>query len=318
MKNTLFTIAFLCAMMQARSQNFYGDMESWRDVHVQYAPLAAVTSPQGWYSTDSLIFMANYFFPTANFKRQVFKTTDAHSGLYAAKLVTMYEDTFGMEPALLTNGMPVADSLAADPATLVGGTHFYGGTAVSQRLDSISAWIKYLPNGADTAKISIVAVLAGQAANGTDSVIGSGKLLIAQTYNTYTQVAVQIQYVNTTVVPDLMYIFITSSHKAPKDSSTLFVDDIEMETTGINNIIQERDAAMVYPNPSRGVIHISSSVPDIDKLVLYNACGEKVYDTILEKGYTVNASSLDNGIYFYNLLDKQGATIQRGKIDIMK
>src|SRR5207248_1620394 len=112
----LFTSLTIIVSIAANAQTLNGDMETWRSVHVQFAPSTPLESPAGWYSVDSLIFMAKYYFPSANFVQQAFKTTDAHSGSYAAKLVTAYQDTFGMMPALLTNAMPVASMLAADPA----------------------------------------------------------------------------------------------------------------------------------------------------------------------------------------------------------
>lgn len=198
MKQLLIVFALLLSA-SAHAQNLYGDMENWRSVYPSYGPPVSLESPIAWYDTDSLIFMANYFFPTAQFSKQSFKTTDAHSGSYAVKLLTVHQDTFGMMAALLSNGLPVADSLMADPTALVGGTHFYGGTVVSQRVNSLDAWIKYLPNGADTAAISIKAVLSGQASGGQDSLIGSGSLLVSQSYTTYTSVSVPVNYINNAV-----------------------------------------------------------------------------------------------------------------------
>ena len=314
----LFTSLALIAGIAANAQSLHGDMETSRSVHVQYAPSAQLESPLAWYSTDSLIFMATFYFPSAHFSQQVSKTIDAHSGTYAAKLVTALQDTFGILPALLTNAMPVANMLAADPATLVGGTSFYGGDSVTHRIDTLSAWIKYLPRGADTAKIVVKAVLTGQAVGGADSVLGGGTLLIPQTYNSYTLVSVNLSYTNSTVVPDKIFVFFESSNKAPKDSSTLYVDDVSATTTStfVNNVSLHEEQ-FAYPNPSTGLFYIAGLKAEITCRV-YNSMGQAICEKKLMNNEAMDLTHRTPGIYFYYLAYEQGKVIHEGKLSIIK
>lgn len=310
--------ALLLAGTAIHAQNMYGDMENWRNVYPSFGTPAGLESPLGWYDTDSLIFMARYYFPNAVFSKQAYKTNDAHSGNYAVKLLSVYQDTFGMMSGLLSNGLPVADSLLGDPAVLVGGTHFYGGTIVSQRVDSLHAWIKYFPNGVDTAVIAVKAVLAGQAANGEDSVIGNGVLMLSQNYSSYTPVTVPVNYINS-AIPDKIFVFFASSHKAPKDSSALYVDDVSIsQTTGVSKQGNTVAAIEIYPNPCNGMVYINGGQGQEYYIDIYNSLGQLLRCEKINGKAAIDLSSEARGIYFYCVMSQQKEVVRTGKINIMR
>ncbi len=311
-------IALLFAGTAIHAQNIYGDMENWRNVYPSFGTPASFESPLGWYDTDSLIFMARYYFPNAVFSKQAYKTSDAHSGNYAVKLLTLYQDTFGMMSGLLSNGFPVADSLLGDPAVLVGGTHFYGGTLLSQRVDSLNAWIKYFPNGADTAVIAVKAVLTGQAVNGEDSIIGNGVLMLSQNYSSYTLISVPINYINS-AIPDKIFVFFASSHKAPKDSSALYVDDVSIsQTTGVNMPGNAVAAIEIYPNPTSGMIYINAGKEQEYYIDIYNSLGQLMRSQKINGKAAIDLSSEARGIYFYCIMSQQKEVVRTGKVNIMR
>ncbi len=297
----LFTIS-------AYSQNFYGSFESWRNYSVVTAPSVTLQSPAGWHAADSLVFYAKAVYPSAVFAQQVFKTTDAHSGSFAAKLITLKEDIFGTLPALLTNADIELDMSTVTPGTSLPGIKLVGGTPVTTRIPAMSAWVKYSPIGNDTAGIYVLAMKAGIGAGGADSLIGKGQAIMYSNISTYTKMDIPITYVNASMVPDFIQVIITpGSMTNPQDSSTLYVDDITVETTGI--ITPETGYYKIYPNPATNLLHIDGDVYKIDIL---NALGQQVYSSVAQ--HMVNIATLASGIYYLQLSDKNGSIIKAEKL----
>lgn len=86
----------------------------------------------------------------------------------------------------------------------------------------------------------------------------------------------------------------------------------------------------VYPNPSKGIFTIQSSMvsghPDSyrESIEVYNVLGEKVYSSSyqpLANSYqlkTIDLSSNPNGVYFYRILKEDGGLVGEGKLIINK
>ncbi len=74
--------------------------------------------------------------------------------------------------------------------------------------------------------------------------------------------------------------------------------------------------ALVYPNPSNGVftLLIKGTLPEMDKIEIYNLYGEKVY-TEKSKGLntTIDLSDKARGVYFYKITSNK-QVITTGKI----
>jgi hypothetical protein len=284
------------------AQSLYGGFESWRNYHAFGVPSVTLEAPSYWYSTDSLTFFAKGLFPTANFKRQVFKTTDAHSGTYAAKLMTLSEDTFGILPGLLTNAEISINPLGFDPNNPIASTMFTGGTSINSQVPAISARVKYFPKGNDTAYIIVYALKSGFGSAGTDSVVGNGLLAIYGQVNSYTKMTVNINYADT-IKPDLLQILIVSSGlNGPQDSSTLCVDDVIIEGTSVKEI-QPINGFAVYPNPVRKSLHVEGE--GITNIHIYNSLGQLVYNTN-RTNHTIDVSAFKAGIYYVEATGDNG------------
>lgn len=306
MKQLLFLFLVLISR-PAYAQNFYGGFESWRNVSVITAPSTVLQSPAHWFTADSIVFFAKGIYPAANFSRQVYKTTDAHTGSFAAKMITQYEDSFGLLPALLTNARIELDLSSFDPGNPDASINLADGTNVSTRIPAMRTWVKYFPKGNDTAGIYVLAMKHGIGAGGTDSVIGGGEMLIGNTVNTYTEVSIPVTYFNT-MAPDFLQVIITSSSRTnPQDSSTLYIDDIEVETTAITT--PATGSYKIYPNPATHVLHIDG---DVYKIAMVNAIGQQVYTAM--HPHTIDISTLAPGVYCLQIQDKNGIIINVEKL----
>ena len=95
----------------------------------------------------------------------------------------------------------------------------------------------------------------------------------------------------------------------PSNCATVGIPTYEANNTN--------EAITIYPNPFNGyatlMIIDASQIID-SELRIYNALGEEVMNTTVNKQATViNTSNLTSGIYFYKLI-RSGKTIQTGKL----
>lgn len=318
MKKLFTTVALLAGFASSHAQNIYGDLESWRNVPT------SLESPYKWFGIDSLEQLAVFFYPDAVIKKQCYKTSDAHGGNFAAQLVTINQDSLGIVPGLLANAQFGFDQNNFDPNNPTASISYWGGTNVSQRIDAVTAWVKYAPRGADAASISVQAVLENAAHDNTDSVVGEGTVLIAQSQNSYMQVSAPITYINTTVIPDKIYIICASSTPntaiyTPTDSSMLWVDDINMVgTNGIENVPLAAQAVTLFPNPSSGIVNIASSLNNQITITLYSLSGQIAATKSFKGNASLDLAFLPRGAYVYDVKDEQGKLLQRGKLSLSK
>lgn len=85
-------------------------------------------------------------------------------------------------------------------------------------------------------------------------------------------------------------------------------------TLGIENQTIVRPIAKFYPNPFSSVLNVSTTGFDtVSKLILFNALGEKVLETILQQEINEVPINLPSGMYYYQLTFEDGRQ-QVGKL----
>jgi hypothetical protein len=70
---------------------------------------------------------------------------------------------------------------------------------------------------------------------------------------------------------------------------------------------------VIYPNPTTDIITIEIENNLASNLILYNNLGEKVLDANLGSEETISLKHLDQGVYFYEIIDDNGH-LNKGKI----
>ena len=71
----------------------------------------------------------------------------------------------------------------------------------------------------------------------------------------------------------------------------------------------------LFPNPVKTILNVKSSVPNLDKIQIYNVSGIKVYETPLLNN-EVNFSEFPDGIYLIKILDNHHEDL--GSVKIIK
>src|SRR5215217_5880786 len=149
---TLFAAGMFLAC-SANAQLVNGNMEQWQSYSSGGTSLEA---PSGWHGLDSTVCaLAPILLQTG--KKQVFKSADKHGGSFAAQLISKTYTGLplpfsGAIPGVLTNANASVDFGSGD-LTLS------GGTAVTQRVTAVSAWVKYIPKGTDSGLVGVSAVI---------------------------------------------------------------------------------------------------------------------------------------------------------------
>ncbi len=318
MKKTLLVLFSAMVSVVATAQNMQGTMETWANYNAGLFPPIALEKPAGWRGADSLICTLGPLLTggSGTFTKQLYKTTDKHSGTYATMIMTKTEDTLGSTPGILTNASVGFDISTFTPSMT-------GGVPVTTRIGYVSAWVKYLPKGGDSAGVTVLAVITGAGSGGTDSIVGAGYLGIGTT-STYQSVSVPIIYTDTTSagpIPNaIQVIFSSSDGSSTTDSSMLFVDDVTAGNfpAGITIPLMTDEEIKCYPNPTTGVINLSSSLNEELVWVAYNTNGQKIADKKFITKAAIDMSNLPQGMYFYNVVNTEGEIVQKGKFNISK
>ena len=220
------------------------------------------------------------------------RSTDSHSGTYAAQLKTQ---TF------LTQTVPgICDLGTIDLLSQAIG----GGTPFTGRPDTLKGFFKYTPVGADS---MLVLITFTKTNSGVPDTIGVGAITCSYTVSNYTEFAVPIYYNPAyTENPDTMNIILLSSVAATGgNGSTLLVDDLSLVYNPVG--ISENHAVnyRIYPNPASD--HLTISTNDTKNIPvnvkIFNLTGQEVYnDNYLNvSNHNINLSSFKEGMYFVKI-----------------
>ncbi|MBS1689547.1 MAG: T9SS type A sorting domain-containing protein [Bacteroidetes bacterium] len=324
----LFTLALTSAICTAAyAQSIYGDMETWR-TYTTGLGATTVMNPKGWFTTDSLIFTVGPVVDAGGkFNMQVTQSSDAHGGNYSAKVMSRVQGTggalgtFGVAPGVLTNSQPEFNSAKFSSTNPYAALYYVGGLSTTTHYKVLTAWVKYLPKGIDNGSIVVEHLIPGAGAGGSDSLVGWGYVVINSPVTTWTRISVDIAYA-TPANPTQLRMFFFSSDPygtvAAVDSSTMYVDDVALSTTDVPSVSAANDVVNVYPNPSVGTVYLHSFTGEQLTWTAFNINGQVVARKTFSGRESVNLSDVASGMYFYNIANSNGETIQHGKFTIAR
>lgn len=318
MKRIYLLLSFLLTAGWCQAQNVYGTLDTWHNYSVGFPP-QTLEAPTGWKGADSLVCTYGPFAdPTGNYKKQLFKTTDVHGGAAAARLMTRDQDTLGIIPGLMTNADMDIDLGAFDPNDPLAALELSGGTPVTQRISTLSAWIKYEPRTSggmqDRGQIGIQAIAS---VAGNDSIVGIGTHIINSPIGTYTKIDVPVTYIPGTPNPYRIVIgffsSIISNASDPVDSSVLYVDDVSITNAqGVEEVLFGVPVNCSV-NAAAHTISLSTEYARPLRFQAFSSNGQLVQ----EKTFTRQTSiSYDwaSGIYAFRVLDEQGRIVKKDKL----
>lgn len=320
-KRLLSLIACACLGTSAQAQIVNPGMETWINYTSGFPP-ATLERPTAWFGTDSIITNLSLLLGFTA-EKQLIKSSDAHSGSFAAKIITKEQGTLGNVPGMLMNAEPIIGILDSSFA-------FNGGTPITGWVDSVFAWVNYThpgAPGADQAQMSAYAFKTGAGAGGTDSMVGSGEYMIDPTSD-YTKVALKMNYTSP-LMPDKIVILFSSSPFSTGSGlsfdglpgSTLFVDDVSMVmgTLNVPTVCFGSNEIFAYPNPAKDVWHLYVPMMNNElSLEVFNTAGQKVAAQHFTSNLTLSTAAFPAGMYLYHLRNSNGQVLKSGKIQIAR
>jgi hypothetical protein len=309
-KLLLFICAATLIATNSNAQNAptNNGLETWQVKPLTFTPPTPIEIPTSWSTIDSLLNSLYYFYTQIPISQQsVFKsTTIKNSGNSSAKLVSSSLPGLNPLPGLLTNGIVVFDPLESSVSIT-------GGTPISQRVTVASAYIK---NDADIADSAIFSVRILNISNGVESEIGSGEVLLGTVPN-FTKIDVPITYTNTTLPANLIRYNFMNSVSSSLTTSTMYVDDVTYTTTtGVTEALMNDIEIIAYPNPANEVVTIKATTEDALVVELYSIDGQLLQTKAFSKETQLRIADLANGLYVYNIKDKDQVIIKKASLTI--
>lgn len=99
-------------------------------------------------------------------------------------------------------------------------------------------------------------------------------------------------------------------------AATMFFAGAYDTETGISGQPGNVSAFQVFPNPFSGRLNVTNNLNEDVQLLLMNGTGSCIYKSewLYSTNHTISTGSLQSGLYFYQLINKQGVILQSGKI----
>ncbi len=240
-------------------------------------PLLPHAEPDTWYGSieDCIITTNNILVCTTS----TIQTTDAQSGIYAAKLVNIA-------------GPQYLGDLLTGQLIYTYNTGIPGYTGYTDRPNSLTGYYKFNKTGSDKVTINVGTFNSGD----KNTTICWGILDLTESKTDYTLFTVPLNYsFQPTLEPTDIFVGIYFNENASIDSD-FTIDNLVFTystTASIVNATPSAASIQFFPNPAKGEIHFGQSVKNIS---IQTANGSMV---LSHTGDTdmLNISTLENGIY---------------------
>ncbi|MEO6168577.1 MAG: hypothetical protein ABIO46_01285 [Chitinophagales bacterium] len=233
------------------------------------------------------------------------RSTEAHSGTYAVKLVTYEVNIFGTDTA---NGIITTGNLIIVPPYGI-----EGGIVYHERPDSIACWIKYTPAGGDSTQIQF------DLFSGSGDTIGTALLKIGKTVSNYTRFTAPVLYYSSATPELSRWMFSSSNGYDAVPGSVLYIDDISLLfTTGIQEVQNESGIQLINTLVSDQLL-LSNPKHHAGKLKVYNSLGmlQSIFP-VKEASEQFPLGHLSNGIYYCAVVSEDGTVLLREKIVVQQ
>ncbi len=237
---------------------------------------------------------------------------DVHSGNYALKLKTI-QITTNPAPQVLddTMGLIFTGLINISPV------YYKQGFPYTSRPEKLTFWFKYLPVGADTGGVRIQLKKYYDSAT---HIVGQGEVAFNQTL-AYTQMTLDITY-NSNDIPDSCTIFFASS-KDKDDArvgSVLYIDDVEFSGwVGIDENQKSAEKVTVFPNPAKDNITFELKIEGAKNIRINDITGKNIaIFPINNSSVNINTTAYQQGVYLYEITDRNNGLLTKGKFNVVK
>jgi hypothetical protein len=269
----------------------------------------AYEEPCGWTSYNS--------FSAQGYPVFVYKTTDAHSDSFAIEVRTMG----------YTNPFPPYNPLV-DIGLAQTGTNYQNGPngfplPPNTRPQMFSAWVKYLPQGVDSAEVKIK-LYKWNVTFQQPQDVAHATFYVSSTDADYHCVTKTFTYVppfTTSGFPDTASVYITSSFQNNTTAGSIVrVDDISFGNCIVSTEETPRAPEMTfYPNPADDNIRFTWLPASADRIKIFETTGKMVAAEAVNNSFAwIDLKSLTPGIYLFGVYDENNKVVSSGKFSIVR
>jgi hypothetical protein len=245
------------------------------------------------------------------------QSDDAHTGNYSIELQNILTLGTIVATGIITSGRVHASFTITDSYTFTDPTDPRWNSPLTKRPDSVAIWVKYFPQGNDTARCQF-SIHTGECSlpprpDNEANRVGYAEINITDTIDTWTRVVAPFEYFNNNT-PEYILSHITSGAGwNPAIGSIARYDDLELIYKPSSIGDKARAETLIY---SAGNTIYLDKVPQ-DKLInasleVFNLSGQVIYSAPV----TTNAVSLDmgklsHGIYMVHVFGKSVEVTQK-------
>jgi hypothetical protein len=286
-------LLILFVFVGAIALNTYAQTQPPNAGFEDWLPVGPFENPAGWSSFNNFY---SYGVPEMSFK-----TTDAHSGTYALRLIS---DTATVPPPL---GTGTLDTLAG--YVFLGNADMNNpGISYSDRPILMRAFVKGKVIPGNNAYL-IATLRKWNAVSHVRENVGEAVYSISDTSSSYTQISVPFNY-SLPDIPDTLEFKIMAGDVGPggiiMPGNEIFIDDISFTfPVGITEIGGGKSNIHIFPNPTTDKITISST-GKINAIEIYDLLGDKVYalnNFGQQASGEIDLSGFHQGIYMVKIID---------------
>lgn len=263
------------------------------------------------------------------------KSTQAHSGTYALKLMSQSISLTGMTssyqfPGIAQIGNAEGFSIPLSTVTNLAGLISNIGNGqldsipfTSSDLEALSTlaetmspgvafattpahvnlWVKYLPQGSDQLRV-IAYTRSGSIPVGYGIYTSEGAM------PEYTQICVSLS--NALEACDSLSIVILTGGLNPDPATELYVDDVTVDFTPDQVGDNLADQFSVYPTPAAGTLFVQAGDHQPYRCILYDLTGKLVMEMAQAVGQSsLNVHNLVPGVYLLRITNGDGSTTKK-------
>jgi hypothetical protein len=294
----------------AQSNISNGDLENWYTVPVSgtLEYMQPGTGPADNYLT-SLNELASIPPPIGPGPVTVFRTDDAHSGTYAAKLVSA-------NFPLIPSDVFIPGMIGTCQMMMTENRAKLGRQCEGCRPVKFTGWYKSMPVGGDSTT-AVALVSKWNAETKHRDTIGFGSAVFHGTVDTYTQFEVILHYTYpaSSLASDSLTLLCVSSGGfsavnfmggVGEIGSTMYVDELMLEyPAGIQQSLMPEVTVKTWPNPATEVLNVELSREVKGGVIEVMQADGKIAGSFTVTGLRASlpVQSLVNGTYYYRLLE---------------
>ena len=235
------------------------------------------------------------------------KTTDSHSGQYAAEITTGEFGSF-IIPGLLVCG-EVGDIDLQNPTEVI-----KRGQPFTALPEKFMGYFKHSPVNGDSAVANAMLTRYNNGAGKRDTIALAEELFKTEV-SSYTEFEVDFDYYMQGVTPDTIIISLVSSaggqDLAGQPGSKLFIDELSLSyVSGIIGRVNDLIEIKTYPNPFTSAVTFEAETTSSNReLSIYNLDGKLVHNqTFVNSLINVNLEGLSASSYSYVVKDNGRVT----------